>query len=92
MGPLLTIDLIQPALLALGGIALLWFPQRHRIEAERRHAARLAELDAGAKEAFFEERRSLLAYRPARSDRTWQLLGALLLTMGVFRAFTLLAA
>jgi hypothetical protein len=88
----LAVDLIKPGLLAVAGAALLWFPHRYRQSAERRHAERSAELEAGADEAFFEERRSLDAYRPARSDRTWQLLGAVLFSLGAFQIYILLTS
>ncbi len=47
-------------------------------------------MNAGADERFFEERRSLEAYRPARSEITWKLLGALVFLLGAFQLFVLL--
>ncbi len=90
MNPFLAVDLIQPGLAIAVGAALMWFPRNHRRAAERRHAARLAELDAGAEERFFEERRSLEAYRPAKSDTTWKLLGAVLFLLGALQVFLLI--
>ena len=90
MNPFLALDLIQPGLAMAAGAALMWFPRKHRRDAERRHAARLAELNAGAEERFFEERRSLEAYRPAKADMTWKLGGALLFLLGAFQVFALL--
>lgn len=68
----------------------MWFPRKHRRNAERRHAARLAELDVGAEERFFEERRSLEAYRPAKSDTMWKLLGATVFSLAAFQICVLL--
>ena len=90
MSPFLAVDLIQPGLMLAAGAALMWFPRKHRRNAERKHAARLAELDAGAEERFFEERRSLEAYRPAKSDTTWKLLGAIVFLLAAFQVFVLL--
>lgn len=72
------------------GAGLVWLPRKHRRNAERRHAARLAELNAGSEERFFEERRSLEAYRPAKSDTTWRLLGAAAILFAGFQIFLLL--
>jgi hypothetical protein len=90
MDPFLGADLIPPALTMAAGAALLFFPRRYRQQAQRRHAGRLAELDAGAGERFFEERRSLEAYRPRSSDRAWQCLGGLLFLLGALQIFILL--
>jgi hypothetical protein len=92
MAAFLALELIQPGFLILSGILLLWYPKRHRIEATRRHAARLAEIDAGADERFFEERRALLAYPPASSDPAWQSLGSLLFLLGTYQGYMLLTA
>lgn len=89
MEPFTPLDLLRPGLAMLAGAALLWFPSHFRRDAQGRHAARLAELDAGAEECFFEERRSLKAYRPAKKNRTWQLLGAVLFLLGGFQIFML---
>jgi uncharacterized membrane protein len=88
MGAFAAVDLIQPLLAMAAGVALMWFPGRWGRAIERRHAARLAELEAGAEEAFFEERRALEAYRPPKSDMApWRLLGALLFLLGAFLVF-----
>ena len=92
MSPFLAADLIQPGLVMAGGAAMMWFPRRHRRDAQRAHAARLAELNAGAQESFFEERRSLEAYRPARKDATWRLFGTVLLLIGAGQVFLLLTS
>jgi hypothetical protein len=90
MSPFLAFDLIQPGLAMAGGASLMWFPRQHRRTAQRAHAARLAELDAGAGERFFEERRSLETYRPPKHDTTWKLLGAVVFLLGASQGFLLL--
>jgi hypothetical protein len=85
MNPFFAADLIEPGLAMAAGAALIWVPAKYRQQAQSRHAARMAELDAGAEERFFEERRSLEAYRPAKSDRTWKLMGAALFLLGAFQ-------
>lgn len=85
-------NLIKPGLAMIAGAALLWFPRQHRHDAELRHAARLAELNAGADERYFEERRSLEAYRPAKRDLTWQLLGALLFLGGAVQTYSIVSS
>lgn len=89
MDALLALQLIEPGLAVAAGAALLWFPRRFRRLAQRRHAARLAELEAGGKETYFEERRELQAYPPGRKDFTWQLLGAVFVILGAFQIFIL---
>lgn len=84
-----TADLIEPGLAMAAGAALLWFPRQHRQNAQHNHAARLVELDAGAEERYFEERRSLETYRPAKHDLTWQILGAVLFLHGTGQAYFL---
>jgi hypothetical protein len=91
MDPWIAADLIKPGLAMAAGAALLWFPRQHRQNAELLHATRLAELNAGAEERYFEERRSLEAYRPAKRDLTWQLLGAVLFVLGAFRVFSIVS-
>ena len=91
MNALLAVDVIGSGLVMVAGAALVWFPRRYRKRAERERAARLAELDAGADEAFFEERRSLVAYPPPRSDWTWRLLGTVVFLLGAFELYGLIA-
>jgi hypothetical protein len=90
MNPLIAVDLIQPGLAMAAGAGLMWFPRKHRRNAERESAARLAELKSGGEELFFEERRSLEAYRPPKSDTTWKLFGAVVFLLGAFQVFLLL--
>lgn len=49
---------------------------------ERERSARLAELEAGAGEVFFEEKRALESY-PLRPVRAFRLLGAALVIMSL---------
>ena len=72
-------DPLQAVLLLAAGVALMVVPGRIRRRAERIHAERLAQLDAGGEESFFEERRSLEAWPPPRHDRSWRWLGAVLI-------------
>lgn len=90
MSVVTAIDLIEPGLAVALGAAVLWFPSRYRRAAQQRHAARLAEIEAGAEETYFEEKRALESYRPARRDRTWQLLGAGMVLLGALQVFIIL--
>ncbi|AOL23061.1 hypothetical protein Ga0102493_112042 [Erythrobacter litoralis] len=58
-------------------------------ESRSNRDARLRELDAGAPEAFFEERRELEAYPPRfdLSHRTLRILGAAGLALGIAAMF-----
>jgi uncharacterized membrane protein HdeD (DUF308 family) len=67
----------------LSGVPMLIFPKRRREAAQAKWATRVAEIDSGAEETFFEERRSLLAYPPYPTDRKWRIVGALFVAMGV---------
>lgn len=70
-------------ILTLGaGLPMALSPRRKRLAAQAQHAARKAALDAGDDERFFEERRTLDAYPPARTDRGWQIKGGLLMLVG----------
>lgn len=82
----LTSEVIAPVLVAALGLWMLLAPRRHREAGEARHAARLAELAASAAETFFEERRSLEAYRPPHTDRGWRIIGTALMLVGISRA------
>jgi hypothetical protein len=82
MNPFFSIDLIQPGIFIAAGVALLCFPQRFRRQAQLRHDRRLAELDTGTPERFFEERRSLNSYKPATRDRTWRFFGMVAILLG----------
>lgn len=91
MDPWMAADLIKPGLAMAAGAALLWFPRQHRLNAEQRHVARLADLNAGADERHFEERRSLETYRPAKRDLTWQLMGVFLFLGGALEAYSVVS-
>jgi hypothetical protein len=68
----------------LGG-ALFLFPRAFESRAARNHSGRIAELEAGAPEAHFEELRELKAYPPPAKPTTLRLLGAVvfLISAGV---------
>ena len=54
------------------GTSLLFRPALFSGPSMKAHAKRLAELDRGEPEAFFEERRSLQTYPPARRHLIWR--------------------
>jgi len=62
---------------------MLIFPRRIRLYAERKVAARKSELSARSSERFFEERRALEAYPPARTNALWRMKGACLTILGL---------
>ena len=64
------------------GLALLLWPRRLQSKAAQHRARRMAELDSGSEETFFEERRTLEAYRPL-SAGGWRILGALLFLLSL---------
>jgi hypothetical protein len=66
---------------ALGLLLILWPPPK-RAEEEARRQARLAELECGAEERHFEERRELQAYGP-RSAGPYRLWGVLVLLLSL---------
>ncbi|QDH34425.1 hypothetical protein [Porphyrobacter sp. YT40] len=71
-------------MLAAGGIGAIIRPSALVKESRRNRDARLRELDAGAPERFFEERRELEAYTP-RFDlehRTLRRFGGLAVALG----------
>ena len=70
--------MITDILLLALGLAMLARGDLFARRAARRHDERLAELEAGGQERFFEERRSLEAYPPFAKSRTWRMLGGLL--------------
>ena len=65
------------------GAALLCWPRRLAGRAIAKHDSRLTELEAGAEEAYFEEKRSLQSYRPPQRELTWRIGGAFLLVLGI---------
>ena len=65
------------------GLWLLFWPDRMATRSKRAHVKRLQELEADAEESYFEERRALEAYRPARRRLWWRLAGATLLALGL---------
>lgn len=67
----------------LGLAVIIWAPRIQRGKDEQRRA-RLSEIEGGASEQYFEERRQLQAYG-AKSAGPFQLLGALLIIIGLAR-------
>ena len=67
----------------VSGIPMAVWPHRKRKAAQAAWSERLAQLDAGAEETFFEERRSLLAYPPYKSDRKMRAAGIFLVLCGI---------
>jgi hypothetical protein len=68
------------------GIALVLWPPPRWSSNERLRRGRLAELNSGADEAYFEERRSLQAYGPS-SVGPYRLWGGLICMLGVATFF-----
>lgn len=65
------------------GLVMFVLPRRSRLAAEASSSARKAELQRGATERFFEERRTLDAYPPAPTDRKWRFKGAFFTLLGL---------
>jgi hypothetical protein len=78
------------ATLSASGLVAIIRPQSLVRDSRRNWQARLRELDAGAPEAYFEERRELEAYPPRfdLSHRTLRLLGGVGLILGLLCIFT----
>ncbi len=66
---------------AIALLLILW-PPPEQVEEEARRKERLSELDHGADEAFFEERRALETYGP-QSAGPYRLWGVLLLLLSL---------
>ncbi len=65
------------------GIPMLAIPNVKRLKAEARIARRKAEIDEGGSGHFFEERRSLDAFPPPKSDRGWRVKGMIATLLGL---------
>lgn len=76
-------------MLAAGSLAAIVRPATLVNESRCNRDARLRELDAGAPETFFDERRALKAYPPRfdLSHRALRLLGLVGLTLGILCIF-----
>ena len=75
-------DVFATALIVVGLVTLVW-PRWFANRAKARHDRRMAELRAGAEEAFFEEQRSLVAYPPSPPRRWNRVYGGLLVLLGL---------
>ncbi|WP_395395458.1 hypothetical protein WBP07_08380 [Novosphingobium sp. BL-8A] len=65
------------------GVPMALRPARNRSIANARWRQRLEELEGGAPESYFEERRSLIAYPPCRTDRRTRVVGILSVFIGL---------
>jgi hypothetical protein len=63
------------------GLGLIFWPPPKRREKDEQRQGRIAELENGAPERYFEERRQLEAYGP-KSAGPFRLLGVLMLLLG----------
>ena len=75
--------LAYPVLGLLLGLVVFLLPSWFERGPKERRAQRLAELDAGDEERFFEERRSLKAYKPLTAYGL-RILGAALAIASIF--------
>ena len=75
--------LVGGILAIAAGAPMLLYPKRARQKTEEAWKTRLTELHNGADERYLEERRSLEAYPPIRSDKRKRAFGALLVAGGV---------
>ena len=78
------LPLVEATVMMAAGAALLAFPRWMRSRAEDDHARRVADRLQRGRDAYFEELRSLQAYRPARSLIAWQLMGVAFAVAGAF--------
>ncbi|WP_395332332.1 hypothetical protein WBP06_04640 [Novosphingobium sp. BL-8H] len=67
----------------IGGLPKALWPARKRAASVAQWQNRLAELDGGAPETYFEERRALCAYPPHRTDRGTRIGGIIAAAIGL---------
>jgi hypothetical protein len=67
------------------GFPLALFPGWFSRQARSRRQSRLNELEQGAPEVYFEERRTLDTYKPLKSVWAVRLLGVAMIALGLFR-------
>ena len=72
----------QPLVGVALGLSMIVWPPPRRKGVEEKRLKRLAQLDAGADEAFLEERRELETYGPSSSG-PFRLLGAIVLLLSI---------
>jgi hypothetical protein len=70
-------------LLIVAGLVTILWPERIATRAKAQYDRRLAELQSGAEESYFEEQRSLLAYPPRPLWRWTRECGFLLAAVGL---------
>lgn len=80
--------MVNVLFLALG-VGLLLGGHLYAMRRTARREQRLAELRAGASEAWFEERRSLEAYSVIEKAWVWRVIGGLFVAMAVLSIFDL---
>lgn len=66
-----------------GGMALIIWPGQARSKAITKHKQRLADREARDTDAYFEEKRSIEAYKPFKAIWKYRLLGFVLTILGV---------
>ena len=67
----------------VSGLPMAVRPIATRLKAQRKHEDRLSEIDAGANERYFEERRALIAYPPPQTDSKTRWVGYGLTVAGI---------
>ena len=79
-------DLYQALTSIVVGLGLIFWPPPKQRDKEEQRRARLAELESGAPERYFEERRQLASYGP-KTAGPFRLFGGLLLLLGLALLF-----
>ena len=81
---MLDYQMIWAGTIALGvGLPRVVAPRRSHALSRQDMAKRIAEIEAGAPESYFEEYRALKAYPVTSSSRTWLVVGWLLVVTGL---------
>lgn len=76
-GQVFLLGMIAPSLFLAFGLAAMFAPRFFATRPEADRLRRLEELEGGATEVYFEERRDLLAYKPSqRLFLLWRIVGA----------------
>lgn len=76
------LTLVIGLLTFVSGARMCLFPRARRLAAEARVSQRKSELEQGASEKFFEERRTLQAYPLLKTDGKWRAKGAIMTLCG----------
>ena len=75
--------MVYQIILIVAATGLIAVPQWFSSYTVQRHSKRLAELRAGADEAYFEERRALETYRPRGTSWPFRIFGLVTLACGI---------